>query len=75
MSLFWFTAVFLVFSGNALDFNAEPERYPFCPQVSLPVLAVGVQVMKQELNNLHGRKTLTSCIFCMSVLQNCSLNT
>lgn len=41
MSLFWLTAVFLVFSGNALDFNAEPERYPFCPQASLPVLAVG----------------------------------
>lgn len=74
MSVFWFTAVFLVFSVNALDFNAEPERDPHCPKASLPIMAVGVQFMRQELNNLHGRKALGRCIFCISVLRNYSLN-
>lgn len=63
--MLWFTGVFLVFSVNALDFNAEPER--FQPKASLPILAVGIQFMKQELINLHGRKGLTRCIFCISV--------
>lgn len=64
---FWFS------QKNVLDFKAEPQRFPL-PKASLPILAMGFQFMKQELNKLHGREILSRCIFLISFSCNYSLN-
>ena len=56
-------------------FKCQVRKISPLPKASLLILAVGIQFMKQELSNLHGRKALTRCIFCISLSWNCSLNT